>query len=63
MSKVKRVSDGQILVWKELNYGKMNDKEKQKIVLEVNILRGFLTSVNKLGRLQSRTAVKGTIPD
>ena len=31
--------------------------------MEVNILRGFLTSVNKLGRLQSRTAVKGTIPD
>ena len=39
MSKVRRVSDGRILVWKELDYGKMNDKEKQQIVAEVNILR------------------------
>ena len=29
VSKVRRVSDGRILVWKELDYGKMNDKEKQ----------------------------------
>ena len=28
VSKIKRVSDGRILVWKELDYGKMNDKEK-----------------------------------
>ena len=28
VSKIKRKSDGQILVWKELNYGKMNEKEK-----------------------------------
>jgi NIMA (never in mitosis gene a)-related kinase len=27
------------MVWKELNYGKMNEKEKQQIVAEVNILR------------------------
>jgi len=33
------VSDGRILVWKELDYGKMSDKEKQQIVAEVNILR------------------------
>ena len=28
-----------MLVWKELNYGQMSDKEKQQIVSEVNILR------------------------
>ena len=39
VSKIKRKSDGQILVWKELNYGKMNEKEKSQIVAEVNILR------------------------
>jgi len=39
VSKVRRVADGRILVWKELDYGKMNDKEKQQIVAEVNILR------------------------
>ena len=26
--KIKRKADGRILVWKELNYGKMNEKEK-----------------------------------
>jgi serine/threonine protein kinase len=26
-------------VWKELNYGKMSEKEKQMLVSEVNILR------------------------
>ena len=29
VSKVRRKADGRILVWKELDYGKMNDKEKQ----------------------------------
>lgn len=29
----------QILVWKELNYGRMTDREKQLLVSEVNILR------------------------
>ena len=28
-----------MLVWKELNYGIMSEKEKQQIVSEVNILR------------------------
>ena len=28
-----------MLVWKELDYGKMQEKEKQHIVSEVNILR------------------------
>ena len=27
------------MVWKELNYGKMSEKEKQMLVSEVNILR------------------------
>lgn len=29
VSKIKRKADGKILVWKELNYGKMSEKEKQ----------------------------------
>ena len=29
VSKIRRISDGRILVWKELEYGKMNEKEKQ----------------------------------
>ena len=29
VSKIRRISDGRILVWKELDYGKMNEKEKQ----------------------------------
>lgn len=28
VSKIKRKADGRILVWKELNYGKMSEKEK-----------------------------------
>ena len=28
-----------MLVWKEMNYGIMSEKEKQQIVSEVNILR------------------------
>ena len=39
ISKIRRISDGKILVWKELNYGKMDEKEKHHIVSEVNILR------------------------
>lgn len=37
--KIKRKKDSKILVWKELNYGKMSEKEKQQLVAEVNILR------------------------
>ncbi|KAG7161196.1 serine/threonine-protein kinase Nek2-like [Homarus americanus] len=37
--KVRRQQDGQILVWKELNYGAMSEVEKQGLVLEVNLLR------------------------
>ena len=39
VSKVRRKSDGRVLVWKELNYGKMSEREKQMLVSEVNILR------------------------
>ncbi|CDW71297.1 serine threonine-protein kinase nek2 [Stylonychia lemnae] len=39
VSKIKRKSDGKTLVWKEMNYGRMSDKEKQLLVSEVNILR------------------------
>lgn len=39
VSKIRRKSDGRILVWKELNYGSMREKEKQLVVSEVNILR------------------------
>lgn len=27
--KIKRKSDGKIMVWKEMNYARMGDKEKQ----------------------------------
>lgn len=37
--KIIRKRDGKTLWWKELNYGKMTEKEKQQIVAEVNILR------------------------
>ena len=39
VSKIRRKADGRVLVWKELNYGKMSEKEKQQLVSEVNILR------------------------
>ena len=39
VSLVRRKVDGKILVWKELNYGQMSEKEKELVVSEVNILR------------------------
>eukprot|EP00940_MAST-03C_sp_MAST-3C-sp2_P002715 g2715.t1 len=39
VSTVERRSDGKIMVWKELDYGPMTDKEKQHVVAEVNFLR------------------------
>lgn len=39
VTKIKRKSDLKLLVWKEINYGKMKEKEKQQLVSEVNILR------------------------
>ncbi|KAL4674737.1 hypothetical protein H8959_018671 [Pygathrix nigripes] len=37
--KIRRKSDGKILVWKELDYGSMTETEKQMLVSEVNLLR------------------------
>eukprot|EP01138_Halocafeteria_seosinensis_P015834 gb/GECG01016159.1/.p1 GENE.gb/GECG01016159.1/~~gb/GECG01016159.1/.p1 ORF type:complete len:464 (+),score=76.18 gb/GECG01016159.1/:1-1392(+) len=37
--KIRRKQDNRTLVWKELNYGHMSEKEKQLVVSEVNILR------------------------
>lgn len=39
VTQIVRKSDGKALVWKEVNYGAMSEKEKQLIVSEVNILR------------------------
>jgi hypothetical protein len=36
--KIRQKSDGQELVWKEIDYGDMTDREKQQLVSEVNIL-------------------------
>ncbi|CDW80923.1 protein kinase domain containing protein [Stylonychia lemnae] len=36
--KIRRKSDNQILVWKELDYGRMTEREKSQVVQEVNIL-------------------------
>ena len=37
--KIKRKSDNKVLIWKELDYSHMTEKEKEQIVNEVNILR------------------------
>lgn len=37
--KIMRKTDGLNLVWKELEYGKMAEREKKQVVSEVNILR------------------------
>ncbi|XP_066217899.1 serine/threonine-protein kinase Nek2 [Saccopteryx leptura] len=37
--KIRRKTDGKILVWKELDYGSMTEAEKQMLVSEVNLLR------------------------
>ena len=37
--KIKRKSDNKILIWKELDYSHMTEKEKEQIVTEVNILQ------------------------
>ena len=39
--KIKRKADGQVLVWKELDYRKMSEREKQQVVNEVNILKSL----------------------
>lgn len=35
VSRIRRKADGRIMVWKELNYGNMREKEKQLVVSEV----------------------------
>ncbi|KAM9354924.1 serine/threonine-protein kinase Nek2-like [Pholidichthys leucotaenia] len=37
--KIRRKSDGKVLVWKELDYGTMAVREKRMLVSEVNLLR------------------------
>ena len=37
--RVMRKTDKKMLVWKEIRYGRMNEKEKSMLVSEVNILR------------------------
>ncbi|XP_015203581.1 serine/threonine-protein kinase Nek2 [Lepisosteus oculatus] len=37
--KIRRKTDGKVLVWKELDYGTMTEAEKQMLVSEVNLLR------------------------
>jgi NIMA (never in mitosis gene a)-related kinase len=39
ITKIRRKSDGKILVWKELNYGTMKEKYKHHITSEINILK------------------------
>ena len=39
ISKIIKKSDQKTLIWKELDYGQMSEKEKEQIVSEVNILR------------------------
>lgn len=39
VSKIRRKVDGKVLVWKEINFGGMSEKEKTQLVSEVNILR------------------------
>ena len=36
--KIKRKVDSKILCWKELDYGRMQEREKQQLVSEVNAL-------------------------
>ena len=38
ISKIKRLSDGKILVWKEIDYSKLEKKEREQLIEEVNIL-------------------------
>jgi NIMA (never in mitosis gene a)-related kinase 2 len=39
VSKIRRRGDGKLLVWKEINFGPMSEREKTQLVSEVNILR------------------------
>lgn len=37
--KIKRLADEKILVWKEMNYGKMSEKARKQLMREIMILR------------------------
>jgi len=37
--KIRRIADGELLVWKQISYSKMNEAEKESLVREVNLLR------------------------
>ena len=37
--KIRRCSDGRLLVWKQISYSQMNESEKESLVREVNLLR------------------------
>lgn len=39
VKRVRRKADNRILVWKEINFGPMSEREKAQLVAEVNILR------------------------
>lgn len=39
--RVRRISDDREFVWKQLNYGEMNKKDRTQVVSEVNILRNL----------------------
>lgn len=40
------MSDGKILVWKEIQYGSMSRDQKNQLVNEVNILKDLLNNDN-----------------
>lgn len=58
--KVRRKHDGMILVWKEMNYGTMSQKEKELVVSEVNILKDLNNPfiVKYFDRIVDRTTTK-----
>lgn len=39
VGKIRRKSDGLVLCWKVISYGGLNEREKEQLVAEVNILR------------------------
>ncbi len=39
VQRVRRRADGEVMVWKEINFGAMSEKEKTQLVSEVNILK------------------------
>lgn len=36
---VRQISTGRLMVWKQINYSRMQEKQKQQLINEVNILR------------------------